>query len=248
MSCSLFGKLPAKRDFIAVNMPRDLMRFWEVWLQGSMAASIQALGPSWKDAFLSAPIWRFWLGREHVGSEVMGAFMPSLDGVGRYFPLAVMVVAPEGQAFAAPTENDQGAWFDAAEAFLLDTLEPDANYELTLGALEGLTMPETIARKAETAVAPNNGLVGVSDDTGSVDVPSLLQRLEESDRLARQSSGSYWWSIGGETFPALALRAAKLPEAQDFALMLTGPARTTTEQTTTEDSESEQRASIGAEP
>ena len=249
MSCALFGKLPAKRDFIAVNMPRELLRFWEVWLQGGMSASIQALGPGWRDAYLHAPIWRFWLGRDHVGSEVLGAFMASLDGVGRYFPLAVIAVAPEGDAFAPPSENEQSAWFESTEAFLLDTLEPGAAYDDTTAALKGLPMPESVARESRPeAVAANRGLVGVSNDAASLDMPALLGRLDRSDQQIHQAAGSYWWTIGGESFPALALRAETVPEAQHFALLLTGPARRSPSEIAPAEPESPQATSIGAEP
>lgn len=249
MSCALFGKLPAKRDFIAVNMPRELLRFWEVWLQGGMSASILALGPGWRDAYLHAPIWRFWLGRDHVGSEVLGAFMASLDGVGRYFPLAVIAVAPEGEAFAPPSENEQSAWFESAEAFLLDTLEPGAVYDDTIAALKGLPMPESVGRDAKPeAIAANRGLVGVSDDATSPDMPALLDRLDQSEQQVRQAAGSYWWTIGGENFPALALRAATVPEAQHFALLLTGPARSAAIEIAPGEPDSLQATSIGAEP
>jgi type VI secretion system protein ImpM len=250
MHCALFGKLPAKRDFVAVNMPRDLLRFWEVWLQGALAGSMHALGPGWRDAYLAAPIWRFWLGREHVGSEVMGAFMPSLDGVGRYFPLAVLAQAPEGQAFAPPTGDLQGAWFDRAEHFLLDTLEPEAAYDETLAALGNLPAPEMVARDAQADPQAGGGLTGVADETGDGDIATLMERLDRADALVRQASGSYWWTIGGESFPALALRARTLPEAQNFSLLLTGPPRPPPAPTPTPqaEDESDPAASIGAEP
>jgi type VI secretion system protein ImpM len=245
MACSLFGKLPAKRDFVAVGMPRELMRFWEVWLQGGLSASQQALGTDWRDIYLHAPIWRFWLGREHLGQEVMGAFMPSLDGVGRFFPLAVMVQAPAGQAFPAPGENDQQAWFDAVETFLLDTLEPGASYDATLAALAGLGLPETVARDDIGTTRPR-GLVGVTGRDGEPDMPALIARLEAADQVARRHAGSYWWSIGGESFPAMALHSPGVPQAHDFAVLLTGPAPTA--EADSNRAEDEQVAEIGAEP
>ena len=43
MRCSLFGKLPAKRDFIALFAPRHFLDIWEPWQQASIAASRDAL-------------------------------------------------------------------------------------------------------------------------------------------------------------------------------------------------------------
>ena len=86
MPCGLYGKLPMKRDFISVSTPQAFLERWEPWIQGGIAASRVALGAQWQDIFLRAPIWRFWLGAEICGRPAMGSFMPSVDGVGRFFP------------------------------------------------------------------------------------------------------------------------------------------------------------------
>src|SRR5262245_58691620 len=102
MRCGLFGKLPAKRDFIALFTPRGLLEKWEAWMQAAISASRQELNERWQDAFLTAPIWRFWLGSDICGSTVIGAIMPSLDGVGRYYPLTLFAVADAGAPIVPP--------------------------------------------------------------------------------------------------------------------------------------------------
>ena len=47
MSAGLFGKLPAKRDFVAVNAPRRFLETWEPWLQSGVATSKQTSGTAW---------------------------------------------------------------------------------------------------------------------------------------------------------------------------------------------------------
>src|SRR5687767_13437663 len=90
MAKGLYGKLHAKRDFVAIGVPRGFLTCWEPWLQGAMSASRDDLAQGWQDAFLTAPIWRFWLGSALCGSPVLGAIMPSVDGVGRCFPLTAV--------------------------------------------------------------------------------------------------------------------------------------------------------------
>ena len=68
MQCGLFGKLPTKRDFIAHQAPREFLDVWEPWMQGGISASRHELGDDWQQAFLTAPIWRFWLGAELCGA------------------------------------------------------------------------------------------------------------------------------------------------------------------------------------
>ena len=59
MRCSLFGKLGAKRDFVALATPRRFLETWEPWVQACMSASRHQLGAEWQNAFLTAPVWRF---------------------------------------------------------------------------------------------------------------------------------------------------------------------------------------------
>ena len=72
MRCGLFGKLGAKRDFIALATPRSFLEAWEPWVQSSLSASRHQLGDRWQQAFLTAPVWRFWLGAEICGTTVAG--------------------------------------------------------------------------------------------------------------------------------------------------------------------------------
>lgn len=87
----------------------------------------------------------------------------------------------------------------------------------------------------------------MSDDA-TTEIPALLARLERSDKAARQAAGSWWWSIGGDRFPALALCAERLPEAQQFTLLLTGPAASSESSGADGGGESAQPARIGVEP
>src|SRR5262245_58794328 len=148
MRCSLFGKLAAKRDFIAVLAPRDFLNVWEPWMQGGVSASRDMLGQDWQGAFLAAPIWRFWLGAEICGTTVLGAFMSSLDGMGRYYPLTVFACADAGAAIPPPDIEAQDEWFAAAEDFLLSTLDQDAAYETLTDALDRLAPPVHVASDA----------------------------------------------------------------------------------------------------
>ena len=68
----------------------------ENWLQGGMAASREKLGRSWEGAYLVQPIWSFWIGSLVTGVDCAGALVPSVDRVGRHFPLAIFAHAQPG--------------------------------------------------------------------------------------------------------------------------------------------------------
>src|SRR5690606_31180273 len=58
MGFGLFGKLPQKRDFVALGVPRAVLEPFETWLQSAVAASRSDLGLGWQERYLVAPIWR----------------------------------------------------------------------------------------------------------------------------------------------------------------------------------------------
>jgi type VI secretion system protein ImpM len=221
MPAGLFGKLPAKRDFVAVNAQRRFLEVWENWLQASVATSKQLLGPQWNEVYNRAPIWRFWLGADFCGEAMIGAFAPSIDGVGRPFPLTVF--AGEGQQSLAPPELDANdRWCEAAEAILLDALEPGASLEAIARKVAAMAAPSLQSRSSEVAdleELPEGGVL----------IRGLDRRLSLAFLAARRfghrrifASQSFWWTIGGESFPPLALSLVGLPLATRFADMLTG--------------------------
>jgi type VI secretion system protein ImpM len=221
MSAGLFGKLPAKRDFIGANASRRFLDVWEPWLQAGVATSKQMLGPQWTEAYNRAPIWRFWLGVDFCGEATIGAFMPSVDGVGRSFPLAIF--AGEGEDSLAPPELDPNdEWCEAAELILLAALEPGALLEDI--ADRAATMPAPSLRPRSSPVA------GLSElPEGGVVARDIDRRISLAFLAARRfghrrafASQSFWWTIGGQGFPPLALSEVGLPPATRFADMLTG--------------------------
>jgi type VI secretion system protein ImpM len=217
MRNGLFGKLPAKRDFVAVGTPRDLLTPWERWMQGGVAASRQALGEAWQDAYLRAPLWRFWLGADLCGATVAGAFMPSVDGVGRYFPLTVFAQGDPGEAIPPPELDPQDGWFEAAEDLLLGALAPVATYEAVQEALAALPAPA--APLPEGGRAADGTLVGPVGEGG---LPALMAAFRTADHARLYAGATFWWTVGGDDYPPRALAARGLPTPHLFAGMLTG--------------------------
>ena len=222
MACGLFGKLPGKRDFIALGAPTAFLSVYEPWLQGGLTASRLDLGAGWQDAFLHAPIWRFWLGSAYGGNTVAGAFMPSVDGIGRYFPLTVFAVAGPGAAIPPPETDPQDAWFDRAEDFLLNALEPEASFETVAEALAQLPVPND-----ELKAAPPVDMVRLSDGTivsalEPARFPARLAALRVEDHARSYAHACYFWTVGGENFEPLALVGQALPSPYLFSGLLTG--------------------------
>ncbi|MPZ34191.1 MAG: type VI secretion system-associated protein TagF [Rhodospirillales bacterium] len=91
----LFGKLPARGDFVRQNLPRDFTDSWDSWWQRGLAETQGRWRDEWSAAWLEAPVWRFMLPPGLCGkSGMLGLWLPSVDKVGRYSPLTIAAAAP----------------------------------------------------------------------------------------------------------------------------------------------------------
>ena len=123
-----------------------------------MSASRHQLGAEWQNAFLTAPVWRFWLGADIAGTTVAGAIMPSVDGVGRYYPLTLLAMADPSYSIPPPDLDAQDQWFTAAEEFLLSTLNQAKSFEDISAALDTMPAPLMAA-----SVSNSNEVLTIGD-------------------------------------------------------------------------------------
>ncbi|MGN8001921.1 type VI secretion system-associated protein TagF [Acidovorax sp. 22279] len=93
-SVAWYGKLPSLGDFVGRRMPHALSSEWDAWMREGMEQLRRADGAGWSDTFVNAPLWFFIASLSTQGSPVIGALAPSVDRVGRYYPLTVMATAP----------------------------------------------------------------------------------------------------------------------------------------------------------
>src|SRR5262245_53250846 len=125
MDVGLYGKLPSHGDFLRRRISDVFVERWDGWLRESLAASRSALGTRWLDVYLTSPAWRFVCGPGACGPDaVLGLMAPSVDRVGRYFPLTIVsTLPPYVSVVAAATETE--AFFDAAERLVIETLDAE---------------------------------------------------------------------------------------------------------------------------
>lgn len=220
MRCGLFGKLSAKRDFIALATPRNFLEAWEPWVQASLSASRHQLGDRWQQAFLTTPVWRFWLGAAICGSTVAGAIMPSLDAVGRYYPLTLHAVGDAGAPIVPPDIDAQDEWFNVSENFLLSTLDRDMAFEDISSALDRLPVPRTRVSDEHEGIVPlGDGMAGMISAVDGFSASLSNLRAASPEVYA---AASFWWTSGGGEFPPLVLSCRGLPDAYRYSTLLTG--------------------------
>ena len=215
MSAGFYGKLAGRGDFLSRDLPPSFIEAWDAWLAAGMAASQTELGDAWLDAYLVSPLWRFAVPANLLGGQpVVGVMMPSIDRVGRYFPLTIASLLAPDADIASVVGGDE-RWFEQAEALLLSTLEPEADVALFEQGVQHLGAPPASPR---AAVGSLGSLLRSHASTPQARTALLAQ-------LACEGT-SCWWGHGSSQVAAGLLRCHGLPALQDFARLLIGDSLT----------------------
>jgi len=212
-----YGKLPTHGDFVTRRLPRSFTEPWDAWLQAGLARAQTAQGESWLESYLNAPLWRFVLAPGVCGDTAMtGVLMPSIDRVGRYFPLTFAVAlgsvaAPARMALAA------GDWYKGVEDLALSILSDEPDYEDFNRSGEAIMAPG-----AETAGARVSAGGEIFCALGMPDAASDAA-LELADGLFNlMASWAIWWTTGSEQIKGTFIVTKGLPSAEKFAALLDG--------------------------
>lgn len=211
MAPGFFGKVTTHGDFVARRLPPAFQKAWDGWLQACVGASRQQLGGAWLQHYLTSPIWRFAIDRgvldEHAWA---GVLMPSVDRVGRHFPL--MIAAPvAGSAPLLDWAEWQGSWYDALEDLARSSLEVDFALEVFDAAVEAV---QPLAAEAQFDPGPGGWCLPLQQ----ADVASLTARVA----AALLQGHSLWWTEGSPSIDASLLVCRGMPAAEGYAAMLDG--------------------------
>jgi type VI secretion system protein ImpM len=216
-----YGKMAMLGDFASRRLPLEFVDFCDAWLARGVEASRAQLGERWLDVYLTGPIWRFAWAPGVVGPQWwLGVMMPSVDKVGRYFPLMIVRSAA---AVPASTEglNVLQGWFAHLSAAALSTLQPGA----TLEDFESSLARAPTASEASPAGPVSTELMpGRVRHTvqGSAGLVAWAQGLLAEDTLRRFAGCSLWWPDHVES-PDNSLSVSQgLPPAEHFSELLEG--------------------------
>lgn len=213
----LFGKIPGHGDFIDRNLQRSFISIWDDWLQRCVACSQEQLSSAWLDIYLTSPIWRFALSPGAIDNHCwVGILVPSVDSVGRYFPLTIaQPIYNEVNLFDFHVKND--LWFSRLEEAALSSLQ---NYLDADTLAQSIQLPENLM-VACPAVKPTVSLrsgYSITSASTAAAYPQLLHQLIAS----QNESYSLWWNNGSERMKPALLQVKGLPEAKHYAALLDG--------------------------
>lgn len=222
-----YGKLPSHGDFLQRRVPEQFLSVWDDWLQRCVAHTKQQLGESWLQTYLTSPLWRFFLCDGVIGAaSFAGVMLPSVDRVGRYFPLTIFTQLPSDLPPMAIAIHGRD-WLRAIETIALGALENeslrledfDADLQASGELLEqvenyyGTSLGEQFPLGADYWRLP----MASSDRVAAALIDPLLA-------VARRTLQpmSLWWTDGSEQLAASCLLARSLPEPSRVTAMMDG--------------------------
>jgi type VI secretion system protein ImpM len=195
-----YGKLPSTGDFASRRLSHELIEAWDRWLADEIGELKQNYPDDWLQAYLESPTWRFVLAAGLLGDcqpqPMAGVLMPSVDRVGRYFPLSIMAplsALPYGSEQTDALLN----WLHALDDLAADALQEDWPIDDLEQALDRLTTPQWSPTSDELA-SPLAQLV--SGETRLVALP-----LPETRSAMAHDLGQALWDWGLQAPPHGAL-------------------------------------------
>jgi len=220
--CGLFGKLPQQADFVSHHLHEDFTEYWHVWLQSSMSVSREQLGEDWLNYYLTSPVWHFALSPGICFTNaVSGVMIPSMDEVGRYFPLTL---AHAGNHLVWDAYLNGKEWHDDAEKTLISALDEDTAYTKLVDSLELLEMPDFQGLPEYQTQASTTGLdkAFMVPLSGDAEIPNMLAGLLDKTYTRLLGNYSLWWTKGSEYVEPCLLICSNLPAAGQFAALFDG--------------------------
>ena len=228
----IYGKLPSHGDFLQRRVPPEFLMPWDDWLQAGIAASRSSLADQWADVYLTSPVWRFALSRSACGrAAVAGLMAPSVDRVGRFFPLTLMwrlppqvppiVYASVSATALAPAEQ---LLVDGLTAEALDfehfddqvsQLSPSVEALLQSAAqlLDGEDLDQMSAGQSPAWHVPTVGSGAVMSVFGAM----LARALDVEYKPL-----TVWWTDGSAAIEPCCLVLRGMPSADSFVSLLDG--------------------------
>jgi len=227
----LLGKLPSHGDFLRRRASDAFVDAWDAWLREGLAASREALGERWLDVYLTSPAWRFMCAAGACGAApVIGLMVPSVDRVGRYFPLTLVASLPPGVDVLAATKSSE-VFFARAERVMIDTLAMeevdferfDAEILRLGGALDAIAVPLPVEFDPGAEALLHDGEPLWQIPLGSTtNLASTFEQL-----VSRRLSSVYeplvlWWTEGSSAIEPSCLISKGLPHPSTFVALLDG--------------------------
>lgn len=191
-----YGKIPASGDFVHRRLPRELIAWWDRWLQLGLAALKQAPDDSAVRSFSSAPIWNFAIpaGPSGRGAQ-LGCLAPSRDRVGRVYPLCVIMPVAEDDYHSSILDGSSD-YYRKIGASILTAVRHGCATEQFDRELQTIPIPGVVQPVARSSGSDIMDILNAGMETAAE--PVATRRLAAWPDLPfcfnPSSHTSYWWT------------------------------------------------------
>lgn len=190
-----YGKIPSVGDFVHRGLAGSSIALMDGWLQRGMA-SMRSSSQDPQAGHMVSPITYFIMPEKiWAESPVTGLFVPSVDRVGRQFPLLMMT--PLQENFRADCSSAIGSLKRATDS--------------ALGALHDRLSPDALYSRLTDEEAPQD----CSDD------PEFMRFSSVLHAFAANSDHSFWWQSEASAGVRV-LECSATPDEQLFCSLLAG--------------------------
>lgn len=215
------GKIPSQGDFVSRRLPGDFIDAWDAWMQNSLCSARNALGETWLNYYLVAPVWRFLLTEGICGKSAwLGLCFPSVDRVGRHFPLTIAVPLPAQSANPALFIHLQN-WLSSVEEAGLLALDPNVSLSQLDNSLTSTPCEIPFVQASADARIPVYAGLPQVHVLENVAAQHEIENLLNIDPGMGQGT-AYWQTWGSETIPSTLMISKGLLDPSAFSACLTG--------------------------
>lgn len=209
-----FGKVPQRGDFVVRNLPRDFVDVWDRWLHDELGTLQAAKGEAWVEPYLHAPSWRFALAPGVAGAlGALGVVTPSVDHVGRYYPLTIAACIADLSPVVAMLVGD--AWCGVAEELSHLALDPATSFEMLSEGVDALIAPPAFPRPLVESDESGIWLRLSPEATLALAVVARLENRSSAPRVV-------FWTHGNAAVQPAAAQLDELPRGRWFAALWSG--------------------------
>jgi len=230
MQVGFYGKLPSHGDFLRRRVSDAFADAWDAWLRECLAASRTALGDRWLNVYLTSPAWRFVCAAGACGPmPVIGLVAPSVDQVGRYFPLTLVAELPSDVSLV--TAASSTTFFEAAERLVIETLATERvdfeRFDRRVGELERElapldASPSLVLDPGATAILTDRPQAWQLPLADSTDVSDAFRQLLSHHLEAKYRPLVMLWSDGSAVIEPCCLVVKGLPGPDFYPALLDG--------------------------
>jgi type VI secretion system protein ImpM len=169
----------------------------------------------WLNAYLASPSWRFaWLPDAAPaplsGRTWIGVVMPSVDSVGRYFPL-IFLHGLEQIPSTATEVDALMTWLTRLDDIAAAALDEDWMIDQLESALSALGLPEPLSTRPGSSVLPQVREYGTNRFAlgDSASVAGALFGAARVEWIEAHGSNCFWY-CSTEQYPATLLTTSEL--------------------------------------